>query len=86
YAEKIDEEISNFDKNNFTSNIQTQTIEKRQDKFKDYDIFYDVYTSKDNKDKSLNKELGCGDGFEVNNGIAEVGAEFFDKCFKKGIY
>ncbi|EPW6894379.1 putative toxin, partial [Campylobacter jejuni] len=24
--------------------------------------------------------------FEVNNGIAEVGAEFFDKCFEKGIY
>ncbi|EAH7162957.1 hypothetical protein EK735_08990, partial [Campylobacter jejuni] len=23
---------------------------------------------------------------EVNNGIAEVGAEFFDKCFEKGIY
>ncbi|EGJ4064493.1 hypothetical protein IH122_001775, partial [Campylobacter jejuni] len=30
--------------------------------------------------------LECGDGFEVNNGIAEVGAEFFDKCFEKGIY
>ncbi|HEB7538959.1 TPA: hypothetical protein RZH60_001744, partial [Campylobacter coli] len=86
YAKKIDEEISNFDKNNFTSNIQTQTIEKRQDKFKDYDIFYDVYTSKDNDIKSLNEELGCGDGFEVNNGIAKVGSEFFDKCFKKGIY
>ncbi|EGK8183226.1 hypothetical protein IO457_001675 [Campylobacter coli] len=86
YAEKIDEEINKLDKNNFTSNIQTQSIEKRQDKFKDYDIFYDVYTSKDNKDKSLNKELGCGDGFEVNNGIAEVEAEFFDKCFQEGIY
>ncbi|EAH4828627.1 hypothetical protein D6174_09810, partial [Campylobacter coli] len=46
----------------------------------------DVYTSKDNKDNSVNKKLGCGDGFEVNNGIAEVGAEFFDKCFEKGIY
>ncbi|HFW6667704.1 TPA: putative toxin, partial [Campylobacter jejuni] len=54
--------------------------------FKDYDIFYDVYTSKDNKDNSVNKKLGCGDGFEVNNGIAEVRAEFFDKCFEKGIY
>ncbi|EMF3249925.1 hypothetical protein V3K06_002006, partial [Campylobacter coli] len=54
--------------------------------FKDYDVFYDVYTSKDNKDNSVNKKLGCGDGFEVNNGIAEVGAEFFDKCFEKGIY
>ncbi|EAH6833598.1 hypothetical protein EJQ00_09495, partial [Campylobacter jejuni] len=48
--------------------------------------FYDVYTSKDNKDNSVNKKLECGDGFEVNNGIAEVGAEFFDKCFEKGIY
>ncbi|EAL9925285.1 hypothetical protein D0753_10070, partial [Campylobacter coli] len=28
----------------------------------------------------------CGDGFEVKNGIAKVGAEFFDKCFEKGIY
>ncbi|ELH9835942.1 hypothetical protein RQZ85_001822, partial [Campylobacter jejuni] len=35
--------------------------------------------------KSLNEELGY-DGFEVNNGIAEVRAEFFDKCFEKGIY
>ncbi|EHC5557115.1 hypothetical protein JTB83_002006, partial [Campylobacter coli] len=54
--------------------------------FKDYDVFYDVYTSKDNKDNSVNKKLGCGDGFEVNNGIAKVRAEFFDKCFEKGIY
>ncbi|EJE2859591.1 hypothetical protein M4G06_001948, partial [Campylobacter coli] len=46
----------------------------------------DVYTSKDNKDNSVNKKLGCGDGFEVKNGIAKVGAEFFDKCFEKGIY
>ncbi|ELH4668657.1 hypothetical protein Q9X44_002198, partial [Campylobacter coli] len=54
--------------------------------FKDYDVFYDVYTSKDNKDNSVNKKLGCGDGFEVKNGIAKVRAEFFDKCFEKGIY
>ncbi|EAI9419578.1 hypothetical protein C1603_08915, partial [Campylobacter coli] len=47
--------------------------------------FYDVYTSKDNDIKSLNEELGY-DGFEVNNGIAKVRAEFFDKCFEKGIY
>ncbi|ELZ5818503.1 hypothetical protein UXU01_001822, partial [Campylobacter jejuni] len=53
--------------------------------FKDYDIFYDVYTSKDNDIKSLNEELGY-DGFEVKNGIAKVRAEFFDKCFEKGIY
>ncbi|ENO0175595.1 hypothetical protein ACAS14_001825, partial [Campylobacter jejuni] len=33
-----------------------------------------------------NKKLGCGDGFEVKNGIAKVRAEFFDKCFEKGIY
>ncbi|EHE6819507.1 hypothetical protein J0P55_002032, partial [Campylobacter coli] len=46
----------------------------------------DVYTSKDNKDNSVNKKLGCGDGFEVKNGIAKVRAEFFDKCFEKGIY
>ncbi|MLA60181.1 hypothetical protein D5U92_09310, partial [Campylobacter jejuni] len=47
--------------------------------------FYDVYTSKDNDIKSLNEELGY-DGFEVKNGIAKVRAEFFDKCFEKGIY
>ncbi|EFU0662823.1 hypothetical protein HUQ22_001833, partial [Campylobacter jejuni] len=35
--------------------------------------------------KSLNEELGY-DGFEVKNGIAKVRAEFFDKCFEKGIY
>ncbi|AJD01861.1 putative toxin [Campylobacter lari] len=86
YAQKIDEEINKLDKNNFTSNIQTQTIEKRQDKFKNYDIFYDVYTSKDNDIKSLNEELKYNNGFEVKDGIAEVGAEFFDKCFEKGIY
>ncbi|EAL5256468.1 hypothetical protein DPU97_09190, partial [Campylobacter coli] len=45
----------------------------------------DVYTSKDNDIKSLNEELEY-DGFEVNNGIAKVRAEFFDKCFEKGIY
>lgn len=87
YAKKIDKEINKLDKNSFTSNIQTQTIEKRQDKFKDYyDIFYDVYTSKDNDIKSLNEELKYNNGFKVKNGIAEVEAEFFDKCFKKGIY
>ncbi|MCR6571584.1 hypothetical protein CINS5986_07895, partial [Campylobacter insulaenigrae] len=57
YAKKIDEEINKLDENNFASNTQTQSIEKRQDKFKDYDIFYDVYTSKDNDIKSLNEEL-----------------------------
>ncbi|WP_257938272.1 putative toxin [Campylobacter lari] len=86
YAQKIDEEINKLDENNFTSNIQTQTIEKRQDKFKNYDIFYDVYTSKDNDIKSLNEELKYNNGFEVKDGIAEVGADFFDKCFEKGIY
>ncbi|MCR6583947.1 hypothetical protein CINS5937_07975, partial [Campylobacter insulaenigrae] len=55
YAKKIDEEINKLDENNFASNTQTQSIEKRQDKFKDYDIFYDVYTSKDNDIKSLNE-------------------------------
>ncbi|MGJ0159336.1 putative toxin, partial [Campylobacter coli] len=86
YAKKIDKEINKLDKNSFTSNIQTQSIEKRQDKFKDYDIFYDVYTSKDNDIKSLNEELKYNNGFKVKNGIAEVGAEFFDKCFQEGIY
>ncbi|WP_337208907.1 putative toxin, partial [Campylobacter molothri] len=82
-----------FDKKNIdTLNKAYQEREKAKplsrntDNFKDYDIFYDVYTSKDNKDKSLNKELGCGDGFEVKNGIAEVKAEFFNQCFEKGIY
>ncbi|MFX3627674.1 putative toxin [Campylobacter sp. LH-2024] len=82
-----------FDKKNIdTLNKAYQEREKAKplsrntDNFKDYDIFYDVYTSKDNKDKSLNKELGCGDGFEVKNGMAEVKAEFFNQCFEKGIY
>ncbi|EEP6783107.1 hypothetical protein HCC98_001901 [Campylobacter coli] len=65
---------------------EAKPLSRNTESFKDYDIFYDVYTSKDNKDNSVNKKLGCGDGFEVNNGIAEVGAEFFDKCFEKGIY
>ncbi|EAI2098201.1 hypothetical protein EKA11_08790 [Campylobacter jejuni] len=65
---------------------EAKPLSRNTESFKDYDVFYDVYTSKDNKDNSVNKKLGCGDGFEVNNGIAEVGAEFFDKCFKKGIY
>ncbi|ECC0236604.1 hypothetical protein NI168_001772 [Campylobacter jejuni] len=65
---------------------EAKPLSRNTESFKDYDVFYDVYTSKDNKDNSINKKLGCGDGFEVNNGIAEVGAEFFDKCFEKGIY
>ncbi|EED2612888.1 putative toxin, partial [Campylobacter jejuni] len=65
---------------------EAKPLSRNTESFKDYDVFYDVYTSKDNKDNSVNKKLGCGDGFEVNNGIAEVGAEFFDKCFEKEIY
>ncbi|MBX9217842.1 putative toxin [Campylobacter jejuni] len=65
---------------------EAKPLSRNTENFKDYDVFYDVYTSKDNKDNSVNKKLGCGDGFEVNNGIAEVRAEFFDKCFEKGIY
>ncbi|HEH5192460.1 TPA: hypothetical protein SG807_001825 [Campylobacter coli] len=64
---------------------EAKPLSRNTENFKDYDVFYDVYTSKDNDIKSLNEELGY-DGFEVNNGIAEVGAEFFDKCFEKGIY
>ncbi|EDO9174795.1 hypothetical protein GPG46_09085 [Campylobacter coli] len=82
YAQKIDKEINKFDENNFI----LQTKKQRQIDPDNYDIFYDVYTSKDNKDNSVNKKLGCGDGFEVKNGIAKVRAEFFDKCFEKGIY
>ncbi|EAH6758088.1 hypothetical protein EI872_09785 [Campylobacter coli] len=81
YAQKIDKEINKFDENNFI----LQTKKQRQIDPDNYDIFYDVYTSKDNDIKSLNEELEY-DGFEVKNGIAEVGAEFFDKCFEKGIY
>ncbi|EJB2350459.1 hypothetical protein MUE25_001844 [Campylobacter coli] len=81
YAQKIDKEINKFDENNFI----LQTKKQRQIDPDNYDIFYDVYTSKDNDIKSLNEELEY-DGFEVNNGIAEVRAEFFDKCFEKGIY
>ncbi|EMJ6946966.1 hypothetical protein V7866_001776 [Campylobacter jejuni] len=64
---------------------EAKPLSRNTENFKDYDIFYDVYTSKDNDIKSLNEELGY-DGFEVNNGIAKVRAEFFDKCFEKGIY
>ncbi|EGD5921469.1 hypothetical protein IBI48_001946, partial [Campylobacter coli] len=81
YAQKIDKEINKFDENNFI----LQTKKQRQIDPDNYDIFYDVYTSKDNDIKSLNEELEY-DGFEVNNGIAKVEADFFDKCFEKGIY
>ncbi|HAN0587309.1 TPA: hypothetical protein IED38_001789 [Campylobacter jejuni] len=81
YAQKIDKEINKFDENNFI----LQTKKQRQIDPDNYDIFYDVYTSKDNDIKSLNEKLGY-DGFEVKNGIAKVGAEFFDKCFEKEIY
>ncbi|EKS3020705.1 hypothetical protein QBK65_001894 [Campylobacter coli] len=64
---------------------EAKPLSRNTENFKDYDVFYDVYTSKDNDIKSLNEELGY-DGFEVKNGIAKVGAEFFDKCFEKGIY
>ncbi|MGQ2707670.1 putative toxin [Campylobacter jejuni] len=81
YAQKIDKEINKFDENNFI----LQTKKQRQIDPDDYDIFYDVYTSKDNDIKSLNEELGY-DGFEVKNGIAKVEAEFFDKCLKEKKY
>ncbi|EDP2711738.1 hypothetical protein FW234_07680 [Campylobacter jejuni] len=64
---------------------EAKPLSRNTENFKDYDIFYDVYTSKDNDIKSLNEELRY-DGFEVKNGIAKVRAEFFDKCFEKGIY
>ncbi|EDO7598144.1 hypothetical protein GOG72_08450 [Campylobacter coli] len=81
-----------FDKKNI--NTLNDAYKKRKGKplsrntesFKDYDVFYDVYTSKDNKDNSVNKKLGCGDGFEVKNGIAKVEADFFDKCLKEKKY
>ncbi|EMG6702856.1 hypothetical protein V5I74_001518 [Campylobacter coli] len=82
YAQKIDKEINKFDENNFI----LQTKKQRQIDPDNYDIFYDVYTSKDNKDNSVNKKLGCGDGFEVKNGIAKVEADFFDKCLKEKKY
>ncbi|EKJ5721127.1 hypothetical protein PJP17_001682 [Campylobacter coli] len=81
-----------FDKKNI--NTLNDAYKKRKDKplsrntesFKDYDIFYDVYTSKDNDIKSLNEELKYNDGFEVKNGIAKVEADFFDKCLKEKKY
>lgn len=65
---------------------EAKPLSRNTENFKDYDVFYDVYTSKDNKDNSVNKKLGCGDGFEVNNGIAKVEADFFDKCLKEKKY
>ncbi|HEC1726712.1 TPA: hypothetical protein R1691_001804 [Campylobacter coli] len=82
YAQKIDKEINNFDENNFI----LQTKKQRQIDPNNYDIFYDVYTSKDNDIKSLNEELKYNDGFEVKNGIAKVEADFFDKCLKEKKY
>lgn len=87
YAKEIDKEINALTENTYKEKINTQSQEKRKGKFKDYDIFYDVYTSKENKYKSVNKTLGFNpDGFEIDNGIVEVEAEFFQKCFQKGIY
>ncbi|WP_273211846.1 putative toxin [Helicobacter rodentium] len=87
YAKEIDKEINALTENTYKEKINTQSQEKRKGKFKDYDIFYDVYTSKGNKYKSVNKTLGFNpDGFEIDNGIVEVEAEFFQKCFQKGIY
>ncbi|HDZ5066349.1 TPA: hypothetical protein RTH01_001651 [Campylobacter jejuni] len=86
HAQKIDKEINELKKDNFTLNIKTQTRQERQKKFQDYDIFYDVYTSKDNHIKSINEELKYNDGFKVKKGIATVPADFFDKCFKEAIY
>ncbi|EAJ4628922.1 hypothetical protein C9739_08905, partial [Campylobacter coli] len=82
YAQKIDKEINKFDENNFI----LQTKKQRQIDPNNYDIFYDVYTSKDNDIKSLNEELKYNDGFEVKNGIAKVEADFFDKCLKEKKY
>ncbi|EOY8663103.1 putative toxin [Campylobacter jejuni] len=81
YAQKIDKEINKFDENNFI----LQTKKQRQIDPDNYDIFYDVYTSKDNDIKSLNEKLGY-DGFEVKNGIAKVEADFFDKYLKEKKY
>ncbi|HDZ5087875.1 TPA: hypothetical protein RTH16_001651 [Campylobacter jejuni] len=86
HAQEIDKEINKLKKDNFTLNIKTQTKQERQKKFQDYDIFYDVYTSKDNHIKSINEELKYNDGFKVKKGIATVPADFFDKCFKEAIY
>lgn len=85
--ENIDKEINALAENTYRENIKTQTRQERQNKFKDYDIFYDVYTSKGSKYESVNKQIGFNpDGFEIKNGIAEVEADFFQKCFQKGIY
>ncbi|QOR00524.1 putative toxin [Campylobacter sp. 2014D-0216] len=81
-----------FDKKNI--NTLNDAYKERKDKplsrntenFKDYDVFYDVYTSKDNDIKSLNEELKYNDGFEVKDGIAKVEADFFDKCLKEKKY
>lgn len=77
-----------FDKKNI--NTLNDAYKERKDKplsrntesFKDYDVFYDVYTSKDNNIKSLNEELKYNDGFEVKDGIAKVEPKFFNKCLK----
>ncbi|EAI4491507.1 hypothetical protein A9Y50_09010 [Campylobacter jejuni] len=64
---------------------EAKPLSRNTENFKDYDVFYDVYTSKDNDIKSLNEKLGY-DGFEVKNGIAKVEADFFDKCLKEKKY
>ncbi|TLD79755.1 hypothetical protein LS70_009615 [Helicobacter sp. MIT 11-5569] len=59
--------------------LQKSPKKERAEKFKDYDIFYDVYTNKDNIKSCIGK-------FKVNNGIAKVEASFFQECLGKGIY
>ncbi|WP_276952010.1 MULTISPECIES: hypothetical protein [Helicobacter] len=43
-------------------------------KFKDYDIFYDVYTNQDNIKNYIEK-------FEVENGIVTIPKSFLQECF-----
>lgn len=94
-ADNIDSEFENIKEEEYQTKAKEQGSKefrqdiqsKRNKKFEDYDIFYDVYTSKNSKYKSINRKIGFNpDGFKVKNGIAQVKAGFFQKCFTKGIY
>lgn len=44
YTKEIDKEINALAENTYKEKIKIQSQEERKNKFKDYDIFYDVYT------------------------------------------
>ncbi|WP_300792799.1 putative toxin [Helicobacter sp. UBA3407] len=73
YAEEIDKEFNALTENTYKEKINTQSQENRKNKFKDYDIFYDVYTNQDNIKNYIKK-------FEVEDGIVTIPKSFLQEC------